>query len=350
VALAARIVAGEYDGEERSIGDSGAGGCVTMKWFVFAGLALVQSMLPAPAAGQPRSAAPAVPRTPWGVPNLEGVWDRGTMTPIERPKEFHGREFMTKEEAAALEAKPSADEVYFAPGRKVVPTLRTSLIVDPPDGRIPPLTPEAEKRAQAHRANGQRPVRQLTGGISADGPEDRGLAERCLVGMNAGPPMVPSAYNNNMQVVQTRDYVVIVTEMIHDARIIPLDGRPHLPSSIRRWQGESRGHWEGDTLVVETTNLTDKTPSFHRSIVSAIGSGENLRLVERFTRVDLDALLYEFTVNDPTTFTRPFTASLPMRRTIEGMFEYACHEGNHTMQHVLSGARAEEKGTEKGAR
>jgi hypothetical protein len=203
-------------------------------------------------------------------------------------------------------------------------SLRTSLVIDPPDGRIPPMTPAAQQRLAARSAALQRP---------AEGPEDRGLAERCLLGFNAGPPMAPSAYNNNMQLVQTRDYVVIFNEMVHEARIVPLDGRPRLPRA-RRWTGESRGRWDGDTLVVETADFRGET-AFR-------GSSANLRLTERFRLADSATLLYQFTIEDPATWTKPWTAEIPMGRTADQIYEYACHEGNYGMEGILKGARTEE--------
>jgi len=203
---------------------------------------------------------------------------------------------------------------------------RTSLIVDPPDGKVPALTPDGQARADA-RAEARRLH-------PADGPEDRSLGERCLL-FNAGPPMLSGPYNNFVQLLQTRDHVVIFNEMVHQARVVPLDGRPHVPSSIRFWQGDSRGRWDGNTLVVETTNFTDKT--------NVRGSGERLRLVERFSRPDANTLLYEFTVDDPSSFTRPWSAALPMTKTPDLIYEYACHEANYAMAGILRGARAGEK-------
>ena len=231
-------------------------------------------------------------------------------------------------------------------GTTVVEDRRTSLVVDPPDGRLPALTPEGEALRQVGSLIEDLPiplpVRVRSAGTGADRPEDRGLAERCLVGFNSGPPMMPSGYNNNMQLFQTADHVVILNEMVHDLRSIPLDGRPQLPEGIRQWAGSSRGHWEGDTLVVETTNMTDKTGSFDPSATTAIGTGLTVTLTERFTRLDGDTLLYEYTVDDPAIFTRPFTVAVPMRRSDEPMFEYACHEGNYGLLNILSGARAED--------
>jgi hypothetical protein len=268
-----------------------------------------------------------------------------TLTPLERPRDLAEKPFFTAEEARAYAAKlvdqgnadrrgatPELDvntaynAFWYDRGTDVVPTLRTSLIVDPPDGRIPALTPEGQKR-QAERAA----QRRLLG--AADGPESRGLQERCILWPTAGPPMMPSFYNNNYQIAQGPGYVIIVAEMIHDARIIPTDGRPHLPSGVRQWLGDSRGRWEGDTLVVETTNFTGQT-SFR-------GSSEKLRLTERFTRTAPERIMYEFTVDDPATFTAPWRAEIPMRKLDEQIYEYACHEGNYAMADMLLGARVE---------
>jgi hypothetical protein len=260
------------------------------------------------------------------------------------------KQFFTPEEAATYEketnqrndadhreSNPEADvnhaynQVWWDRGTKVVPGLRTSLVVDPLDGRIPALTPAAQKRM----------VEQLayTREHSTDGPENRLLQERCLNWPTAGPPMLPSFYNNEYQIVQTATTVAIVIEMIHDVRVIPLDGRPHLPGYIRQWMGDPRGHWDGNTLVVDTTNFTAKS-RFR-------GSDENLHLTERLTRVNADTVLYEFTVDDPTAFTKPWTAQIPMMKTNGPLFEYACHEGNYAMADILAGARAAEKKTAK---
>jgi hypothetical protein len=198
------------------------------------------------------------------------------------------------------------------------------------------------------RGPGSHPVRFRYMGIGVDDPEDRGVGERCLLGFNSGPPFMPSAYNSNMQLIQSPDYVVIVNEMINGARVVPLDGRPHLPEALRQWMGDSRGRWEGDTLVVETTNFTDKTASFNRDEGTAIGTGKTLRLTERFTRSARNLLNYEYTVNDPSTFTRPFTVAIPMAPS-EGLFEYACHEGNYGLMNILAGARAQETAAGKTA-
>jgi hypothetical protein len=286
-------------------------------------------------------------RTPDGHPDLQGIWSNATVTPLERPDELAGKPILTEQEAAAyekqivernnvdrrqqvgteLDVALAYNAAWYDRGSKTVKTRRTSLIVDPPDGRVPPLTAEAKKRA-LDRAE----ARKLH---PADGPEDRSLNERCLLTVTTGPPMLPGPYNNNYQIVQTPGAVVILNEMVHDTRNIPTDGRPHLPQSVRQWKGDSVGRWEGDTLVVDTTNFNDRT-NFR-------GSGENLHLVERFRRVDADTLLYEFTVDDPASFTRPWTASIASTKTEGPIFEFACHEGNYGMLGILSGARADEK-------
>ena len=306
-------------------------------------------LMPAPGSSQaPSSAAKkwTPPQTADGQPDLQGTWTSATLTPLERPAELAAKQIFTEQEAAEYEKRlleqgnrdrrdASAEvdvgraynEFWFERGSKIVNTRRTSLVVDPPDGRIPALTPDAQKKASA-RAD----YRRLH---PADGPEDLGLPVRCILWPTAGPPMLPGGYNNNYQIVQAPGYVVIVAEMIHDARIIPLDGRPHLPQNTRQWMGDSRGHWEGHTLVVETTNFTDKT-NFR-------GSGEKLRVIERFSRADAETLLYEFTIDDPTAFTKQWTAQIPMRKTDGPLFEYACHEGSYGMEGILKGARTEEK-------
>ena len=297
----------------------------------------------------------AVARTPWGAPDLRGVWDYRTMTQLQRPADFSAKEFLSDEEAAAYERQvlerrgsrpltPGSTHAqwWLDQGTALTDDHRTSLIVDPPDGRIPLLTPEAQERYAAQ--HGRRPVRarQVRDSV-AHGPEDLGLAERCLLGFSTGPPVVPNAYNNNIQLFQTPDYVAILTEMVHDVRIVPLDGRPHLLPDIRQWLGNARGHWEGDALVVDSTNFTDKTGSFDANLWEPYGSGETLHLIERFTRTGDDTLLYEFTVDDPTTFARAFTAAVPMRKGDQPIYEYACHEGNYAMVNGLTSARNQER-------
>jgi hypothetical protein len=299
-----------------------------------------------PVAGQApaKAKAPAKtwtpPRTPDGQPDLQGFWNNTTLTPLERPSELAGKQVLTEQEAVEYQRRVQEQADATPPGvlgralggywferGEVVAGRRSSLIVDPPDGRIPALTPAAQKLAAARAQE-----RNLH---PADGPEDRTLQERCLLWGGAGPPMMPTAYNSNYQIVQSRGYVVIFVEMIHDARIIPLDRRPHLAPEIRQWLGDSRGHWEGNTLVVDTTNFNGQT-AFR-------GSSENLHLIERFTRVDAETIRYEFTVDDPATFTKPWTAEIPMRKTHGPIYEYACNEGNYSLGDILKGARAEEQ-------
>ena len=319
-------------------------------------------LAPAAALAQPAAEDGGGGRTAWGAPDLQGIWDFRTITPLERPRELADKAVLTAEEAAVQEELTAAERVDRVPeagdtgfynqfwldrGTEVVRTKRTSLIVDPPDGRLPPLTAAARRRVARRAVTWERPIRERVAGYLpnriADGPEDLGIAERCILGFNSGPPMFPSVYNNAMQLLQTPDHVVILNEMVHDARVVPLDGRAHLPPPLRQWLGDSRGHWDGDTLVVETTNFSAKTSSFSPTITSALGSGETLHLIERFRRVDAATLLYEYTLTDPVTFTRPFTVELPMRATDWPLIEYACHEGNYAMPNTLAGARAEER-------
>ena len=331
--------------------------CVMAVWAT-ATVVLVGGVTSPPAAGQGQTAESTPPRTTWGQPDLGGMWDFRTLTPLQRPASLAGKEFLTDEEAAAfvqqtlqardkdrryenanLDVEFAYNQFWWDYGTTITDDQRTSLIVDPPDGRIPGLTPEAQGRA---RARGGRPVTErVVLGSPAHGPEDVGLSERCLLGFSSGPPIVPSEYNNILQLVQTPDHVVIFTEMIHEARIIPLDGRPHLPGEVSQWLGDSRGHWDGDTLVVDTTNFTDKA-SFNGGLIGKGASGARFHLVERFTRVNADTLLYEFTVEDPTWWTRPWTAAIPLKTTEGPIFEYACHEGNYGMTNLLTGARAQE--------
>jgi hypothetical protein len=289
------------------------------------------------------------PHTAWGEPDLQGKWSYATITPLERPGDQAGKSVLSAKEVAALDedAATSADRRDGAPEADLARAYnaywydrgksigRTSLIVDPPDGRLPPVTPEGRTRLAALA------VRQE--GHEYDSWEDRPLQERCII--YHGVPPLPSGYNNTYQIFQTPGYVAILDENIHDVRGIPLDGRPHLDRKIRQWNGNSIGHWEHDTLVVETTNYSPQTTFKFPS------ASETLRAVERFTRVAPDRMDYRFTIEDPTTYTRPWTAMLPMTNLPDYViFEYACHEGNYSIQNVLSGARAREKAAAEAAR
>jgi len=335
------------------------------------GLAVVCIVIVGVALSAMPAAAQTGPRTPWGQPDLGGIWDFRTITPLQRPEAQAGKEFLTAEEAANLEREAVDRNVDLAnrsalrtevtgsvdSGEDGAPgfynnfwldggttsTGRTSLIIDPPNGRIPPLTPEAQRVVDARR--------EYLTEHAADSWLDRNTSDRCLVGFNAGPPITPLGYNQNLQVFQTPDHVVLVTEMVHTSRVVPLDGRPALSDDIRQWSGDSRGHWEGDTLVVETANFDDDRRWIPLgSAPAGTGSSANMTLVERFTRVDVDTLVYEFTVTDPDTWTAPWTAEIPMRRNDLTLFEYACHEGNHSMEGILAGARAEEQAAAHDAR
>jgi len=301
-----------------------------------------------PAAAKVATATPGKaqtpPRTADGQPDLQGVYSTASVTPLERPKDLGAKEFFTKEEAEAYEKKVLAQHEVATPGTygdvhysmaqfglekgqaQVASTIRTSLIVGP-EGRIPPMLPEAQQRNAARAAANK--------GHEFDGPENRTLGEQCIMWPNEGPPIQPAGYNSNLQIVQSPGYVAIMQEMIHDVRVIPTDGSPHLPANIRQWFGDSRGHWEGETLVVDTTNFNNRT-AFR-------GSSENLHVVERFTRQADDRILYQFTVEDPSTWAKSWSGEMPMTKIDGPLFEYACHEGNYGMRNNLSGARADEK-------
>ena len=328
----------------------------------------VVALAPTLAAAQSTEA----PRTPWGAPDLQGVWDFRSLTPLERPAELADQAFLTEEEAASLEqaaidrnvelwnrearrtvAGANVDRgedgqpgfynnFWLDGGTAPVETRRTSLIVDPPDGRIPPLT----QAAAARRAAIERERR----GVNRHAPTPGGFVEdlgpnalqlRCITGFNSGPPMTPGGYNQNVQLFQTPDQVVLLNEMNHNFRVIPLDGRAG--SGIPQWTGESRGHWDGDTLVVETTSFLRET-SFAQGQTDA-----HLRLTERFTRVSPDTLMYEATVDNPTVWVRPWTYEIPMKWNEQPLYEYACHEGNYGLYNILAGARAEEAAAEAAA-
>jgi hypothetical protein len=323
---------------------------------------------PASAAGQGQRTAAQTwtpPRMPDGRPNLQGVWTMATFTPLERPKNLAGKEFYTEAEEAELrklltaegvdplartalaaeseeqrngKLRQSKENIHYDNAvwltenrQKSISSRRTSLITDPPDGRIPPLTPEAAKR-EADRARRSYFLVENNPQQTFDSYETRTLQERCIVWRHEGPPMLPPSYNDRIQIFQTADHVVIMQEMSNNPpRIVPLDGRPHLGAAIRQWPGDSRGRWEGDTLVVDSTNFNHKT---HFQ-----GSSEALHVVERFTRVDADTIRYQFTVEDPTSWTRPWTAEIPMWKAEGKLYEYACHEGNHDLANILGIAR-----------
>jgi hypothetical protein len=329
--------------------------------------AVVAVLMPATATGQavtPAAKAATVgksytpPRTADGQPDLQGVWTNNTVTPLERPKGLAAKEFYTDaelaekqkrerdrldlnlEEGRPTEAGTAADVHYdfaqFGLDRsqaKLVWDRRTSIIAGP-DGTMPALTPEARKRIAASAAKNK--------GHELDGPENRPLGARCLARANVGPPMLPAAYNSNLQIVQGAGSVAIETEMIHDTRIIPLDGRPHISSNIRQWYGDSVGHWEGNTLVVDTTNFSDLNP---------FPGAQNLHVVERLTRVSPDTILYQFTVEDPGMWTKPWSGELPITKIQGQVYEYACHEANYPLANTLRGARvAEQEAAKKAAK
>jgi len=285
-------------------------------------------------------------RTPFGQPDLQGIWSNAVVTPLERPPELADKAFFSEDEAQRYEQRIVAEtnfdrrsedseadtfqaynEFWWDDGENVVATRRTSLIIDPPDGRIP------YRSASTRRELEQRRSRMSV--EFADSHEERPIMERCLNFPSAGPPMLPSFYNNNYQLVQNEDHVLIVNEMSHETRIIPLDDRPPLPNGVRQWLGSSRGHWDGDTLVVETSNFREET-GFR-------GATKDMRLTERFTRVADNILLYEFTVDDPAVFSQPWTAQVPSVAADGLMYEYACHEGNRGLPAILEGARAQER-------
>ena len=295
--------------------------------------------------------APAdAPRTSWGAPDLNGVWDFRTLTPFERPEELADRAFWTEEEAAQFEANRLAafevrdsiepadgvgnyNQFWFDPGDSVSETNQTSLVIDPPNGRVPPLneTAQAKFDAEMRAREGTNRHEPTPGGWVGDLGSGM-FAVRCILGFNSGPPMTPGGYNQNVQVVQTPDHVVLLNEMVHSARIVPLDGRPHLTEDVRQWMGDSRGYWDGDTLVVETRNFLRET-SFRRGVTTAA-----LHLIERFTRVSEGTLMYEVTVEDPNAWDRPWTYRIPMVKSEYPMYEYACHEGNYGLENILAGA------------
>ncbi len=318
-----------------------------------AGVVAVVGLVDADLGAQTRQGASAaksaVPRTPDGRPNLQGTWSFATVTPLQRPKEFEGREKLTLEEVAKLEGRAVETQFVDQPppkgqtgaynrfwmdtGLRVVATHRTSLLVDPPDGRLPPLTPAGQERQKRLDATQEAAAR----------PEDLTSWDRCILGFNAGPPMLGGGYNAYVQVFQSGDKVVLVNEMVHDARIIPVGNQPAMPKNLRQWRGISRGRWDGHTFIVETSGFRPEGTG----TLSLRGFGnvadENLRLTERFSLMDANTLLYEYTVDDPTVWTKPWSVSQTMWRTDQPVYEYACHEGNHGMRGILAGARQMER-------
>ena len=288
-------------------------------------------------------------------PNFEGLWNSATATPIERPASLTDKPFFTPAEAAEWErqyaernAEPTPEQLakskgtgtynmfYREWGTRVVKTLRTSIVIDPPDGRIPPLTPAAEA-IRRRRVDGIR---------KGENPEELGLQDQCLAFLTAGPPMLPYSYNSNYQIVQTDQAILIHAEMIHDARIIHMDGRPHAPKRLRSSLGDSIGRWEGDTLVVDTTNFTAER-GYYGDAGGNFGWDENLHLIERFRMLDADTLLYQFDIDNPTAFTRPWKGELTMTRSTAPIYEFACHEGNYSIENMMRGYRATEKKNER---
>ena len=312
----------------------------------FVGAAIVLALVPMAAA---QSGEPTMPmRTPDGQPDVSGTFTFRTLTPFQRPAQFDGRGNLTPEEAAAFEASErtrlnrdlfdpetgaagyrprseggvlSYNEFWYERGIELTSDKRTSLVVDPPDGRLPPRTEEAAMAARENAAYRREHM--------YDSYENRSLADRCIMGFNSGPPMRSSAYNNNVMIFQTPGYVTILNEMVHNARIIPIDSDTAKPP-FSQLAGVSRGRWEGETLVIETTQFRGGQSG---------GTGPNMHLVERLTRLDPDTVSYEFTVTDPTVYTAPYTAMMPFRRTDGPLFEYACHEGNYGLHGILAGAR-----------
>src|ERR1700693_2196472 len=320
-------------------------------------VASVVFLAPTPAAGQqsnPANAAPTPapaekntptaktwtpPRTADGHPDLNGVWNNGSLTPFQRPTQLSNKREFTPEEAAAFEKarlneinrdRRSGDkqadldgpynEFWFDRGTKVSRTKRTSLIVDPADGRVPPMKPEAQEKYERIQAKLAQ--------HGSDSAEDRALPDRCLMFSQVGPPMLPGNYNDNYQIVQSPKAVTILAEMGGISRVIPLDGRPHLPSNLRQWTGDPRGHWEGDTLVVDSTNFRFTDRSRFGVVYDGMTDG-NLHVIERFTRTDPDTILYRATVDDPSVYAKPWTVEIAMNKTKDHVFEYACHEGNY---------------------
>ena len=292
----------------------------------------------------------SAPRTEWDKPDLRGVWNFSSVIPLQRPAFFGDKKYLTEEEITALANRTEAgfeainnigvggyDTFWLEMGESG--DNRTSLITYPENGRFPETQEGVPVQVGGLGPDepGVRPVRMVVGGIAKDGPEDRGLSERCIIGFNSGPPFTPNLYNNNIQIFQNKDNAVVMTEMIHDARIVPIESKTSLDDDIRLWTGDSRGYWDGDTLVVETRNFNRFTQSF-----GVFGSAEDKLLTERFTRVGPYTVEYEFTVEDPSTFKDKIVAMVPMSKVDGQLYEYACHEGNYGMVNILRGERMSE--------
>ena len=307
------------------------------------------------------------PRTEWGQPDLQGVWNWSSNVPMQRPSQYGERQFLTQEEVEEFARRRAAADAgsdaalniegvdgsyndFWIENQGIGGNVRTSHIVYPEDGRLPEVQEGVVEQQGVYggiTTGETRPVRITAGGIGADGPEDRGLSERCIIGFNAGPPFVPSLYNNNVQIFQNRDTAVLLTEMIHDARVVPLfdskEAFDNLDDDIRFYTGDSKGYWDEDTLVVVTQNFNGLSASFGQS-----GTSYDKVLTERFTRVDPFTVDYEFTVDDPATYTDSFTGVVSMTKVAGLLYEYGCHEGNYGMVNILRGARVEERLAEEG--
>jgi len=296
------------------------------------------------------------PRTSWGDPDLQGIWNNSTITELERPQELSGKQVLADDEAAVLEEKATQNRIdrpprpgdpgtynqfWFDRGTRVVATKRTSLIVDPTDGKLPPLTAAGRQRQEERFKRLGPSATASSGNGPFDSYEDISVVTRCIT---RGLPnaMFPGGYNNNFQILQVPGLVVLLSEMMHDARVIPLDGRPHISQNVRQWMGDSRGHWQGNTLVVDVTNFPDRDVTGF-GVAYRHGETSHLHLIERFTRIDANTISYEVTVDDSTTFTKPWTASIPMVKSDGPLYEYACHEGNYSIANMLSASRAQDK-------
>ena len=330
---------------------------MTKRVLALVGVIAIGSLCVVDVAGQSKTWTP--PRTAWGDPDLQGIWNNATSTPLQRPSTVAGKQVLTDEEAsefaeqlrhdldrdrrdggAQVDVNRAYNEHWMDAKRlKATADKRTSLIVDPPDGRIPPLVPLPPEREKMRVAR-EEAARRFNAGLPSD-YLDGGLPLRCIIRTDR-PPYLPIIYNNTFQIFQSPGYVVINVEMIHSARFIPVDGRPHIGKNLRQWLGDSRGRWDGNTLVVETSNVRPDD-----GVVFGNADPETFRITERFTRVDAKTINYTFTIEDPRTWTKPWTAMIPWNKTDEQLYEYACHEDNFDMVHLLSGARARERAATK---